>query len=160
METLLHLPLSVQAQTLLRRTSLCIRTTHLMCTVRPDAVVAPHMRRAGADVWCSAAEILSMLPGVARISSMEDGADADLAAMTAAGCMALFLCNGQSRLPMLCYYECGHCVRGLALCWRPDLCLPQGATRARALRQWGHVFDKIHEAIAWEPGVRNLPAAF
>lgn len=80
-----------------------------------------------------------MLPGVARIASMEDGADADLAAMAAAGYMALFLCNGQSRLPMLCSWECGHCVRGLVLCWRPDLCLPQGATRARALRQWCHV---------------------
>ena len=73
-QSLVQLPLSVQSQFLLTRSSLQARMAHLMRTVPRDAL-AMHMRRTDAAVWRAAAAVLDLPPRVGELGTGLEGPD-------------------------------------------------------------------------------------
>ena len=163
-DTLVQLPLSVQAQFLLLRASLQVRMAHLMRTV-PHQELAQHMRRADAAVWRGVAAVLDLPPGVVEFGTTMEGPDAE--SIRLGKQMMLPLRHGglgmrvQSDEVSDAAYVAGAGQAEVNLEGRPAaLCPLQGVSGAALRARWAGVHERCADRCAWDADAKDLPKEF
>lgn len=173
-ETLVRLPLPVQSQYLLLRTSLNVRMAHFQRTV-PFEVLEAHARRADLAVWRGAAAVLALPEGVTAWAGMEvpecapEGGGSSPGLHLLARRVGMPLRHGGMGLPVLmedaartAFTEAAARAQ-LNLAGRPDLVLPlRGARREQVLSVWRPAVEpeRLLQLMGWDAEVGHLPEAF
>ena len=163
-DTLVQLPLSVQSQSLLMRTSLQAHMAHLMRTV-PRAALATHIRLTDAAVWRAAAAVLDLPPGVGEYGDVLEGPDRACSKLGRQ--MMLPLRHGGLGLPVQSdevsdtafVAGAGQAERNLK--GRPAvLCSLQGAGGACVQERWRSLHARYAVQCKWGTAARDLPTEF